>query len=347
MKKIANINGEIHSSRLKCQLESSQSLLFFTLVDYRNQLFTSDDPEKILEFYNGFENRDQLIRWMKERPKGVHTIYEVDGDNDIIVVIPTADFNGKYALECRNNIFKGLHMIFVESGGRDDFYFNIAHNVNIGVKRAMEYNPKWIVFSGDDMYKKDDIGTLVNKLSALNPEELKTVFTKEATYHSLKVSTGIERRFIGRLGYLYSIKNRQLNRDLVIRKVRKRFHAKWLPQATGNKLFSMILLKNRHFYILNAAFSILSGNWCRKVGGDIYNECYVNGCEDIEQSIVLTRDISDYSFIDFKIGDLIGSTFGNGEKRHFRDICNQVYFDSRIENILNTEKMTREYGILP
>ncbi|MEM3860085.1 MAG: hypothetical protein QW478_11905 [Candidatus Micrarchaeaceae archaeon] len=82
---------------------------------------------------------------MKERPKGRAEIIEVEGDKEIIVVIPTADFNGKYAKECRENIFKGLHIIFVESGFPKDPYFNYAHNCNVGIKKAMEYNPKWIV----------------------------------------------------------------------------------------------------------------------------------------------------------------------------------------------------------
>ena len=103
-------------SCLHSPVRYSQEGLFFSLVDYRNNYFTSDDPNEIIEFYNGFENRDQLIRWMKERPKGVANVHEVEGYKDIIVVIPTADFNGKYAKECRENIFKGLHMVFVESG---------------------------------------------------------------------------------------------------------------------------------------------------------------------------------------------------------------------------------------
>ena len=74
-----------------------------------------------MEFYNGFEYRDQLKQWMKESPKGIATIHEVEGDKDIIVVIPTEDFNGKYAKECRDNKFKGLHMAFVESGERGTF----------------------------------------------------------------------------------------------------------------------------------------------------------------------------------------------------------------------------------
>ncbi len=150
----------VTNNRKKCSVTYSEVPLFFSLVDYRNNYFTSDDPNKIIEFYNGFENREQLIWWMKERPKGVANIHEVEGDKDIIVVIPTADFNGKYAKECRENIFKGLHIIFVESGEIPDPYFNGAHNVNIGIKKAMEYNPRWIVFSNDDVYKIDSVEKL-------------------------------------------------------------------------------------------------------------------------------------------------------------------------------------------
>ena len=153
-------NETMKQSRKQSQFSKSRSILTFSLVDYRNNYFTSDDSNKIIEFYNGFENRDKLIQWMRERPKGVSTIHEVEGDKDVVVVIPTADFNGKYAKECRENIFKGLHIIFVESGGKGDFYFNIAHNFNVGIKKAMKYNPKWIVFSGDDMVQVDDITVL-------------------------------------------------------------------------------------------------------------------------------------------------------------------------------------------
>ncbi len=83
-------------------------------------------------------------------------------------MIPTADFNGNYAKECRDNIFKGLHIVFVESGGRGDFYFNFAHNCNVGIKKAMEYNPKWVVFSGDDAYKIDSPNILRSQLKEID-----------------------------------------------------------------------------------------------------------------------------------------------------------------------------------
>ena len=139
----------LKKNRRSSPFENFEICLTFSLVDYRNQYFVNDDPDKIIEFYNGFRSQDQLIQWMKERPRGTAKIHEVDGIRDIIVVITTADFNGRYAKECRENIFKGLYMIFVESAEMPDPYFNNAHNINVGIEKAMEYNPKWIVFSGD------------------------------------------------------------------------------------------------------------------------------------------------------------------------------------------------------
>ncbi|MEM3593018.1 MAG: hypothetical protein QXW67_03960, partial [Candidatus Micrarchaeia archaeon] len=109
------------------------------------------------------------------------------GNKDIIVVIPTADFNGRYAKACRDEIFKGLHMIFVESGGKGDFYFNFAHNCNVGIKKALEYSPKWIILSNDDMHKIDDISVLVEQLKIVNNEEYGAVFFNPPHFYYSKI----------------------------------------------------------------------------------------------------------------------------------------------------------------
>ena len=90
--------------------------LFFSLVDYHNNHFVSGNLDRILEFYDSFSNKDALISWMRERPKGNYAIREFKGNRDIVIVIPTADINNKYARNCRENIFNSLQIIFVESG---------------------------------------------------------------------------------------------------------------------------------------------------------------------------------------------------------------------------------------
>ena len=170
----------IRNSRKKSPYIDAEGPLFFSLVDYRNNYFISDDPHKIIEFYNSFENREQLIQWMKERPKGAVNIHEVEGDKHVVVVIPTADFKGKYAKECKDHIFNGLHIIFVESGEYPDPYFNFAHNVNVGIKKALEYHPEWIVYSNDDMRKKSSFSTLITELKNFNNSDKEVIFVKNA-----------------------------------------------------------------------------------------------------------------------------------------------------------------------
>jgi hypothetical protein len=108
---------------------------------------------------------------------------EFNGDeDDVIVVIPTTNVNGKFAVNCREDIFKGMHIIFVESG-EGNFYFNYAHNCNEGLRRAIEYEPRWIVLSNDDMFKIDPPEFLINELKRID-DSFKIIFTGVSEYHS-------------------------------------------------------------------------------------------------------------------------------------------------------------------
>ncbi|OWP57165.1 MAG: hypothetical protein B2I17_01960 [Thermoplasmatales archaeon B_DKE] len=333
MKEVVNIDNqfnksEIRCSRLKCPLGNLQPLQFFSLVDYRNKLFTSDDPNKILEFYKGFGNRDQLIRWMKERPNGVHTIYEVDGNEEVIVVIPTADFNGKYAMECRNNIFKGLHMVFVESGGRGDFYFNGAHNINIGIKKAMEYNPKWIVFSGDDMYKVDEVNVLIDGLERLDNSNVDIVFTQPSAYHSSTEK-------LSKPNFLFKIYNVLYYKKsgIWMLKFHKKFQVTHFVSHISSK-FSK-LFKSGYKFLEIQDFAIFSANWVLKHSVNVYDETFINAVEDTDLSIQFSLTGDRIGKIDYKIGDMIGSTLGNGMDRRLRSIASMVYFSSKLETLFS------------
>ena len=276
----------LNISRLHSPIGYLHEGLFFSLVDYRNNYFTSDDPNKIIEFYNGFENRDQLIRWMRERPKGVANIHEVDGNKDIIIVIPTADFNGKFAKECRENIFEGLHIVFVESGGGGDFYFNYAHNVNVGIKKAMQYNPKWIVISNDDMYKIDDVEILRSELVHLSQRnvsspkskdrEIDAVYTLHPEYgHSIPFQLTVP-------NILWKMVTQALpNSDFVLaQKLLNKFNIK-LKWSKVKSIFH----KRGYMFIDFGPFCIFSGRFVAENGGTMFDEVYINGVEDIDVSI--------------------------------------------------------------
>ena len=134
-------------------------------LDELNRLFTSKNVDDVIKFYDHFDTPEQLIEWMKNRPGAPMKIYEVEGDKDIVIVIPTANHEGEFAKNCANNIFKGQQIVFVESNGP---FFNYARSCNYGLKYALRYKPSWVVISNDDITKIDPMSLLKNKLLNLN-----------------------------------------------------------------------------------------------------------------------------------------------------------------------------------
>ncbi len=315
-------------SRLYCIMNKDENKLFFSLVDYRNNYFTSNDLGKIIEFYEGFENRDQLIQWMRERPKGVCDIREVEGDKDIIVVIPTADFNGKYARECRENIFKGLHMVFVESGV-GNYYFNYAHNCNVGIKRAMEYNPKWIVVSNDDMYKVDEPAVLRNELLKLNENEFGVVFTQPTIYHSKNIIFS-KPTFIRRLILMMMIRSYKRSQLKLEKKlgIKIKINSK---SGIMRFLYKPILVIR-----YTGSFGIFSSKFISSNNFILYDEVYINGIEDLDLGLLVRFSRTKITEITYSIKDIIGGTIGPfNSLRMLRALINQCYFNYKFVGHMN------------
>ncbi len=304
------------------EVDKSFKYLSFSLVDYRNNYFTSNSLNKIEEFYEGFENREELIKWMMERPKGFPIIHSIEGDSEIIIVIPTADFNGKFAKECREKIFKGVKIIFIESGSNKDFYFNFAHYVNTGISRAMQYNPKWIIFSGDDMYKIDDITKLNRQLSTFDADVVDMVYTRPSRYHSIPVCLG-KSRILRNLAFLMVLR-RKKQLDL-----ERRFKVSFFsyPRCRLNKFFFNCYFK----YTAIATFAIFSRKLILSLDKKPYDETYINAAEDIDLDLRLNSKIIKTVEIDYKIGDYIGSTLGNNNNRRMREISGYTLLNYKIE----------------
>ena len=317
----------ITSSRKKCSIHHTDDLLFVSLVDYRNNYFISNDSNKIIEFYNGFENRDQLIQWMRERPKGVANIHEVEGDKDIIVVIPTADFNGKYAKECRDNIFKGLHMVFVESGEVPDPYFNYAHNCNVGIRKAMEYNPKWVVVSNDDMVKIDDINLLKREISDLNYLELDALFGCDQKHHH-------RRGKISKPNYFYDFAqiHRRQSFSQERRKIRLKFQVIYLPVPLSGLVYRNLFTKGMKMFVFRD-FLILSANFVKNIKCIVFDETYINDSED--NDLALRLHISErITTINYAVKTIGAKSLGNSDIRLLRSIASEIYLNHKWEEFL-------------
>jgi hypothetical protein len=272
-----------------------------------------------MEFYEGFENRDQLIQWMKERPKGVSYIHEVEGDKDIIVVIPTSDFDGKYARECRDSIFKGIHMVFVESG-IGNFYFNYAHNCNVGIKKAMEYNPKWVVVSNDDMRKVESPEKLREELLKQNSDEIWILNAQGSGIHSKLVKVGTRSLFA--LILLLSQNNRTI---LMIEKSLRYKVGKILiaeSYSLKHRFFTKKLFSVRNV----ASFFILSNLCIKTTKGNLFDETFINDYEDLDLALRYIKN--NQKEINYKIDDIGegGMTLGGIQSMRFaRDIANRIY----------------------
>ena len=311
-------------SKLRCVVQKSTDPLFFSLVDYRNNLFTSDDPDKIIEFYRGFDDRKQLIKWMRERPKGANTIHEVSGDKDIIVVITTADYNGKFAKECREVIFKGLHIIFVESG-EGDFYFNYSHNCNLGIRKAMEFDPKWVVISNDDMIKNDEVEVLISSLLKINNKEVDYVLTQSSRYHSIEAFIGKPRTYYWKISKILGGKYKELAQ------IRKKFCGTNYSGIIHRSLSTKLLFKEIKRFINVGNFFIVSPYYLKKRHKELLDSTYINVMEDVELSLELVLD-GRMMTIDYLIKDLIGSSLGNGLTRRIRSTAGIAYFNYKVEN---------------
>ncbi len=300
-------------------MDTSKNKLFFSLVDYRNNYFTSEDPEMVVEFYDSFKNREQLIQWMIERPNGTSNIHEIEGDTEIVVVIPTADLNGEYATECRENIFKGLHIVFVESGETPDPYFNIAHNCNVGVRRAMEYNPKWIVLSNDDVYKIDAIDVLKSNLSNLDDRVVDVVFTNKSLYHSAP-KTIIKRNFF--TNEVNRIRFGAFGKEM--NKILDKYGVTTL--ISNDRIIQRMAFKSMRYDDL-ISFGIFSRKFILEKKSNLFDEVFINEGEDSDLSISIKIDMKNIANIPYKIGDRIGMSLGTYMDRKMRSIAGLAFLD--------------------
>ncbi|MEM3265823.1 MAG: hypothetical protein QXH07_07700, partial [Thermoplasmata archaeon] len=274
-------------------------------------------------------------------------IYEVEGNKDIIVVIPTADFNGRYAKTCRDEIFKGLHIIFVVSG-KGNYYFNFAHNCNVGIKKALEYSPKWIILSNDDMHKIDDISALVEQLKIVNNEEYGAVFFNPPRFYYSRIDYVAKNRFPTfkkLIGYLYNLLFKKENAKLY--KINCLNNIKFQPiegyPKINNKkenIFNHIFYKIFYKKILEfkefMSIGIFSTKMINKFlvrNGYFFDEIFINAFEDVDLAISIKLSNFKTTEINFRINPIIGGTFDNGIGRCLRGVVDGIYLSYKLEKV--------------
>lgn len=298
------------------------------LFYYKNQMLRSNKFSDIEAFFDSFLNTESLVQWMRLRPKNKPNIYEVEGNKKIVVVIPTLNFDGPMAVNCRKSVFKGLHIIFVGGEKHPDPLFSFPQYVNVGFKKAIEYNPDWIIYSGDDVYMIDDPMVLINSLRGLDPDKIDAVYTKPSTYHS--VPSRLSKESIIRKVISSLLPN--FRKIGVRRKVEKKYCVEYFP-VRNNELGGKLLFSSKGMrFIEFLDFGILSGNYVRRARGEVFDETFYFGAEDHELSIRMSGNSQRYSIIDYKIGDYIGGTLGVSINRDFRLVSGLIYLNYKIRS---------------
>lgn len=300
------------------------------MVDMReiDRVFESKDIYNSIKFYSYFNNAEQLLQWLKDRPKGKPKIYVISGDPAISVVILTQNYYGKLARNCKE-FYKGMQMIFVQSNRN---YFNYSHNCNTGFKYALKYKPKWVVLSNDDIYKISDIEKLKNELDNISNKSIDIV--------GLETSNPILRPtfLLGKRCWLLKLlryfrgsyrKIYQIGLD--------KFDIEYEPVYTNLRAQMSNWLLHKNLVNLNIGikftfFSIFSSRFIEKNEAHIFDEMYPYDHEDEDVSLRIMPERC--TTVSFKIGHYRGKTLGIGQQRKLSKLIGLFYLDYKIKNNL-------------
>jgi hypothetical protein len=201
----------------------------------------------------------------------------------------------------------------------------------------MEYNPKWVVVSNDDMYKIDSAEILKEELMKLDEKKYDVIFTDKSRYHSIPVALALPRRstfwIYKILSYVYHKIFGWEKYELLKKNLKNKKYNINFKQIYTSDLVESILYKSIIKYTLTAAFAIFSSNYIDGVDRRLFDETFINADEDTHLSIQLSRNSNKSKVIHYLIGDYIGSTLGRrSQSRWSRDIANEIYIDYIYQN---------------
>ena len=294
-------------------------------LDELNRLFTSKNVEDVIKFYDHFDTAEQLIEWMKNRPSAPMKIYEVEGEKDIVVVIPTANHEGELAKNCANNIFKGQQIVFVESNGP---FFNFARSCNYGIKYSLKYKPKWIIISNDDMYKIDDIKLLKKQLNLVSVStDVCSVSELPEHCHSSEIWV-TKPSFFREAIFKYIFRGYEYQ----YLRLRKKFSAKYLTFRPATRKHPK-LYKKVYSFLNVADFAVFRYDFVYnlfKQRGYFFNPLFINGEEDVYLSYEIRK--IEKPPLPFKIGSIMNGSLGTSKQHKTRSFINLVYLNYLLKN---------------
>jgi len=184
----------------------------------------------------------------------------------------------------------------------------------------MEYNPKWVVVSNDDMRKVESPEKLREELLKQNSDEIWILNAQGSGIHSKLVKVGTRSLFA--LILLLSQNNRTI---LMIEKSLRYKVGKILiaeSYSLKHRFFTKKLFSVRNV----ASFFILSNLCIKTTKGNLFDETFINDYEDLDLALRYIKN--NQKEINYKIDDIGegGMTLGGIQSMRFaRDIANRIY----------------------
>jgi len=282
--------------------------------------FTSSSLQDIVSIYAEATQED-IVRWMKNRKTAEIKIHEIEGDSEVVVVIPTANVKSELAKRVAK-LYEGLHIIFVESNGQ---YFNYARSVNYGVKHSLSLSPKWVVISNDDVTFIEDVKKLKDELSTVS-SNTELVMASRSTYHTYPVVLVKPNEYFIQgmkfIGKTFRLPPAEVYGEVL--RYRERLGVEivtMIKSMVGPMLKFAGEVKGE---FLNAGSFIIA-----KTKEKIMDETFINSHEDLYLSMTSRHEI-----IDYDVKEMRGASLGFGKIRFARTFVNEIYLNYLLKNSL-------------
>ena len=146
---------------------SSWDLKDSSFISYLEYFYNSKDKLDWQNFYRNLRTPKDAIEFSHSRQNPYYAIKIINdvGYPKLVVVIPTPDVHDRIT-ERTIAHFGNTCIILVESSGNN---FNFAKSMNIGIQRALQLDPKWILLCNNDVYPVDNIEKLEFSLKKSQP----------------------------------------------------------------------------------------------------------------------------------------------------------------------------------
>jgi len=189
----------------------------------------------------------------------------------------------------------------------------------------MEYNPKWVVLSNDDMVKIDKISSLIKEPDGINSVKTMAV-CRSRSKEANRARIGHPKRL---RNFLFRMRD-SYTRSLLT--YEKKFDIRFFVE--GLKFPWNHLFRNLLEVRAISDFAVLSSDLFRDYS-TLYDETFINGGEDIDLSIRLYLIKINYVLLYYRISSIGVGTIGS-KNRMLKDIINLAYLNSKLLEYFHT-----------